>query len=1358
MTSLETKDKQDLPEPAQLSRRALREVSEITQDVRLTVKRLEQPGCSPLAVVDGDSVDAIKDLYYVVTREDPNNVMPARKLLCEQNIVPVCLLPLLSAINSDPTAAENQKRWSVSLYHTFRVLSILAVPVMSSNEHLKPGCVMDNLLMDIRVALAREPTAVDAIVQLLQYYVERKAEKQARFAPAEESKIEDARIENILGFFRNVLIPPRSDKRKELQSRDHGVHFALVGIFADADLYSTLAILFSSRDEARAHPTDLLFTVADIYRYTYRLSSPKDVARGSQTLVKTETKADPSAASATPTDNAEKLPSVFDLPGSEDAVPAKPPRSKTPAERLRERRGAGLRDAMKRERTLLGGSRSVTTSNRWNSRHSGGFVENKKTTEGDKRTGFAVDAKGQFVPKRVVGAVAVVKAHKVAGEGGVVQKGFQLNSELLCGLASSGLVRKAVITNKNTMGHQIRADLLEKGRQALPVITLELIEISFQIFVRELRERIEQARGRPGASENEELARARRAFLAFVANVVGFQREYVSLEAKSKIPVLRRGLRMHKGDMEVYNASDVAPVGNKWLDIEAGIELMSFKMAFDVLLQFSELDKKGAEDVELATFAILQMMKMMQSMALHPEKDEDVAAEMNLAIQNGAHQKTRLTGREMALNTLEDLFTAESYLNAPCALAKDYNAKYHSFRHLANIVEVAHAFTSTLLDEKELGDIKVQRKKKKRKAKKKNNAEKTEEEQEAEQNADGDKDKSAVDENEKNDGEEKVNGADNESKDKENVEPEKIGEEPAAESAANGDKDSSPTKESSIAGVDEQDEGKSAGREKVSEKVLEGDGADKPSEETIEKKGAEEKTNDADIEAKGNETGEPVPVVEDDDANEDDEDSADEIIEDKVESTGVVRRFAHGRAMQVLSLPIRACLCKASAVSGAVFPVPEGAHAIMSSPLAAKSLAVLTAIWSTTGTRDRGALRGHFFSFPVLQLLSLCMNAATRKIVTANSIIARVSELGVLVTREFHEWLSVNPGLAFDCFLTMDKTTCCSYVHALYLKNTIMTKDDNAEDAGAASDGDLSGEEAVLNQIDERRARLEAENDDGDDDIIDDGDLDNLDNQLFPVEARTPSKRRTPNNPIPKARRRRPAVELQDEDADMDDVDALMIGALGDDDETGPTAMETLDALEKALTPKNLKKKRQARRASAGENGDLDTSDSDDSQEPGARAKKPAKKRRKGKKSKAQESAEKNKVYAESSDDMNEEDMKVFNVASDGEGDTTKTANDVPADVPNVETAPAEALEQPETTTVPDESLAAKKSPPVESDSEMLKPEEASEQPETVPDDSLASKKSSPGESDSEMLKADEAPERSQVKRNRTVFSSDDDE
>ncbi len=135
--------------------------------------------------------------------------------------------------------------------------------------------------------------------------------------------------------------------------------------------------------------------------------------------------------------------------------------------------------------------------------------------------------------------------------------------------------------------------------------------------------------------------------------------------------------------------------------------------------------------------------------------------------------------------------------------------------------------------------------------------------------------------------------------------------------------------------------------------------SEKTNEKTGEKpgEGYNERDNDASandanrpdgVEAQGiTESEEPLPI---DDDEKDSPESEEEIVTREVESSGVVRRFAHFRALQVLSLPIRACLCKASTVSGALYPVPDGANDIISCPLAAKSLAVLTSIWSTVGS------------------------------------------------------------------------------------------------------------------------------------------------------------------------------------------------------------------------------------------------------------------------------------------------------------------------------------------------------------------------------------------------------------------------
>lgn len=132
---------------ATLNAETQRALSQVLQDIRTTVAHLCVPGVSPLAVLDGTAVDALKDMYYIVNTEDPLNAMPARRLIMEQRVVKSALLPLVNAVHSDPAAQRNQKRWSVPMYQTLRLLSVLSIPVAKDNEFLKPGCNLDSYLL-----------------------------------------------------------------------------------------------------------------------------------------------------------------------------------------------------------------------------------------------------------------------------------------------------------------------------------------------------------------------------------------------------------------------------------------------------------------------------------------------------------------------------------------------------------------------------------------------------------------------------------------------------------------------------------------------------------------------------------------------------------------------------------------------------------------------------------------------------------------------------------------------------------------------------------------------------------------------------------------------------------------------------------------------------------------------------------------------------------------------------------------------------------------------------------------------------------------------------------------------------------
>lgn len=1185
---------EDEVEVATLSRRALNEISQITQDVRLTQKRLTELDCAPLAVMDADAVDAIKDLFYVVSNEDPLNVMPARKLLCEQHVVATCLLPLLAAVNGDESASENQKRWSVCLYHTFRVLSQLCVPVSPTNELLRPGCAMDTLLLDIRVKLVRAPAALEAIVALLQYYVERKAEKQARFAPAEESKIEDARIENILVFFCNILAPPRfiPHQEQEVRARDLPIHLALVSALHDADLYATLAILFSSREEGCGQMTRLVFTVADIYRHTYRYSTPKEIALYS-TNVKAEPLPKPEPSSENPPvdgneqESAEqKEKSVFNFLNDEVEKSAANQSSKNAAKlksaiEKRNRRGAGLREAMQRERSLLGGSRAVTTSARWANRFSGGFTtvareaasdgaDKSANPDGTVKNSDPNDTKEQPAAnpfaKRVIAARSAVDKSKDVGPAAVVRKGVKLNSELLCA-ATASQVRKTVLTNKSSHFREIRTELQSKGRRAISELTIEFIEVSFVFFTRELRHRIEEAKSRNDGAGREELPYARRAFLAIVAAVVGFQRERIAVDPKRS---KRERLRMHVGDMDAFIKEETCVVGNRWVSVEAGIELDSFKLAFDALLEFSGAGRSGAEDEMLATFAIRQMMQMVQSLVLHPEKEEDIEKEWESMPENSRPKRPRLTGRETALNILEELFEREEYLNAPCRLAKEYDPKLHTFAHLANVVEVAHAFTSTLLDEKELGEIKVM--KTRRKKKKKKPVEEDDEEELL---------KNELEKKEQDDNQEKPSA---DSTDGPNLE--------TKNSDGDDQENSSLAKESNAGEADKNvvsEEGNAAAAETAETREVSATAGTEnqavTSEEKADSKNGEEKNADK--------VGEEVTKIDEEELSE----SEPEIYERKVESSGVIRRFAHSRALQVLAIPIRACFCTASSISGALFTIPDGSRDILSAELAAKSVAVLTSIWNTSGRRDKGSLRGHYFTFSLLQLLSLAMNAGELKKVPEYSIIGRLADFGKRVTRVLHTWLTINPGLALDLFLGMDKGTCLQYAHSIHLKDTVLSKDDDdSQDDGGYGTSDA---EDVLDEI-ERRAQMAA-----------------IDGDLSDVERVKPKAPKKPKTIKKQKNRRKRTSDAHVEDDDVDDIDALDIGLVRDEEDDDDTKgsskqAEMVDAaLENDTTPRAYRRKKRKAVTVAGDGIDFgSSSDSDDSED-----RTPTRRRRKKQKS-----------------------------------------------------------------------------------------------------------------------------------------------
>lgn len=1141
------------PDAVVLSARALHELSQVTQDIRSTVARVAVPSVSALAVVDAAAVDAVKDLYYMLNIEDPMNAMPARKLLGDRQIVASALLPLLAAVHSDPAADANPKRWSVPIYQVLRLLSLLSIPISRDNVLLKPGCNLDAQLLQMRADLSAAPRAVHALVALLQYYIERKADKTASFATAEQSKVEDARIDNLLRFFRNILAPPRDGVTPDFVFRDRGVHFALVGALVDADFYSTLVILFSSREDAQAQYTDLVYTVADIYAHTYRHSTPADIASYSSRnrFANTGKRVMPGKENVTPSagkstamvhklaPSRKKHVSVFDKLRDDasvaDAADIADATVKPRRERIHqayEPKGnastaaAGLRAAMQRERSLIGGGRAVTATARWTSRYSGGFQAMKKapnsvaaesaaaqrqqTSSGaggpqsgsggqTQQTQRARNVANAFsknaVSKRVVSAHHFTKKNNTGSEQ-VFQEGMLVTSEMLCLLSTKRRSKIVIASGKSMLSSVVRADLQRKGQVGISMLTKELIESSFSFFSRELRERIEEARARNVGATDEVLQRAQQSYLVLVAIVVGFQRELCVKGQSKGSNVTSKDI--HKSSMEATLAANCNAVGIGWEAVEAGVEVESFKMVFRVLVEASEglkiraKDLDHVKDLEMATFAVREMMKMLQGMAVETERTADESKQATETVSQGddeTSRRTKLTARETALNTLEELFEREEYLNAPSDLAKDFDPKVHSFRHLANVIEVSYAFTSTLLDESELARIQVQKTKKTRTSRPRTSA----------ANA-AVKHDSGVD----------VNHGDpaRSDRDASNI---SAGDVPSAFGFDNVQAEDDDCKLDDAEGVNAESEDRATGNQDSSCGQL-ATGKLDDENDTLELADSEE---------------EDAKII----TNGDGDYGVHEI-----ESTGVIRRFANAKALQALTLPLRAALCGTSSLTGSILPVPEGSSDILGADMAAKSLAVIRSVWNVVRQRERGALRGHFYSYGLLHLLSVAMAGMSQTGVVEGSVLHSLASFGREVTQGFFGWLALNPGLTLDCLFFMDKGTCLAYAGTAHQKQQML--DEQNCPASEAEDGHGDSDHSL--------ASYPSDIDIGYDSRMESG---SEERQVRKSRSVAPRKRRTvapenaPNRHRKLSRRRRHhAKDAIDEDEDVDDFDALEFG------------------------------------------------------------------------------------------------------------------------------------------------------------------------------------------------------------------------
>ncbi|KAI0558867.1 Timeless protein [Gracilaria domingensis] len=1128
-------------------------------DIRTTVQHLSLPDVNPLSAIDATAVDALKDLYYMLNVEDPLNALPARQYVFSSRTVQTLLHPIILALHSHPSSSENQKRWSVPTYQALRTLCVLSTPVPDANTFLPRGGALDVYRSQLCSFLGYNAQVLDAVVALLQYYLERKAAKIEALSSAESCRLEDARIDNILTFFRNILSPPRTKQGDPLLTTDAGTHLALVSALYKADFYATLSVLFaaSSPEEMKLHTTDTVFLSADIYAFTFRHSSPRTMFH---TL-----RCHPYLRQPNST--------LQDVADSESKTESRIP----PVRTISKTRASKLRTALLKERAAIGGSRAVTAGARWTNRHSGGFSYHKASDPEARPATVAVPMKTSA--KRVISSKAFVQAKISFNPRRPFQEAVLVNSQVLCLWAA----KKRSVSLSSTAGRaveQVRKDLQDSGLHAMVKIASEFIDTGFSGFVREIRGRIAEMKERTKRENPETLTRAQRSFLSVIGCVVGFQRERYGKVRKGKFEEERSlNADIHQNHMKAVLSADFKILKKEWKTVDAAIEVETFQLAFRVLVEAFEAlrstgkDEANISSIEVATFAVLEMMKMLQGMSAHVEMKEEETLEQTT-------EANTLTPRELALNTLEDLFREEVFLNAPANLAKDFNSKLFSFRHLTNIVELGYAFTSILMDEEELHRLQVNKKKRTRKKKAVPDetgpvAEKDDEEEQLQREKDSEKETASPvadagnatpspgqktkkkkriidnsDDEEEPTGTDAVNSAQmgrEKEKEEESAVGHEQGENPQNETHPDtvaGDREEHSTatigaetskwdgdiqccdrEEGLVTEADsrpsctvenvEKPDGTSQGHEPtvVEEhksdihQMLEEDAdeetengphskrtktpdnklskiqdmlrADAQAEAKAKSKEKTEKAKRmlmADVENEGKtlqakfvttlneaisegtslggggelEAGSSNPAEGNAEEGSGESDEEPELRE--MESMGIIRRFAHIRAIHTFMLPIRAMMCSSVALSGESYPIPDGAKVLLSPVVVAKSAHLLASIWKVAKLRERGSLCGQFFTLGNMHFMEIMLNAPQHGNVKQFSVLGSLGTLAREVTRTFFEWLSINPGLTLDMVFGMDKGSCQMYTSYIRQKTTREARKNDDNDSGNDSD------------------------------------------------------------------------------------------------------------------------------------------------------------------------------------------------------------------------------------------------------------------------------------------------------------------
>ncbi|PXF44286.1 hypothetical protein BWQ96_05990 [Gracilariopsis chorda] len=143
MDALIKDDGKGISDVVALSDRQRDLLSQIVQYIRITVQHLALPKVNRLSTTDATAIDALKDLYYMLNFDDQLDALPAREHVYASKTVQKLLHLIIIALNSHPTAQQNQQQWSVPTYQALQILCVLTSPILDANQLLPRRCVLD---------------------------------------------------------------------------------------------------------------------------------------------------------------------------------------------------------------------------------------------------------------------------------------------------------------------------------------------------------------------------------------------------------------------------------------------------------------------------------------------------------------------------------------------------------------------------------------------------------------------------------------------------------------------------------------------------------------------------------------------------------------------------------------------------------------------------------------------------------------------------------------------------------------------------------------------------------------------------------------------------------------------------------------------------------------------------------------------------------------------------------------------------------------------------------------------------------------------------------------------------------------